>query len=199
MKKILLTFAICAFGIVNAQTEKGSWVIGGSTTIGFNNVSTKYKVEGQSSDGAKVSTFTFTPSVGYFVIDKLSVGLDLGYTTITTKYNEGNYNYKESLSTFSILPTATYYFKSDSKIMPYLGAGVGYGSTTSKEDNEENYKVDGLSWKAKGGIAYLITEKVAVDLGVSFNQFSNKESNYGYDIKTNVNTFGVAAGLSIFL
>ena len=199
MKKILLMLSFCVFGFANAQTEKGSWVISGSTTLGFNSVSTKYKVDGNTIDGPKISTFTITPSVGYFVIDKLAVGLDLGFTSMTTKLAEGPYNYKSTKSTFSILPTATYYFKSDSKFMPYLGAGLGYGSTKTKEDGEDSYTVDGFSWKAKGGIAYLITDKVAVDLGLSFNQFSNKESEYGYDIKTKINTFGVSAGFSIFL
>lgn len=200
MKKLFLTFALCAFGIVNAQTEKGSWVVGGSTTIGFNSVGTKIKADGESYDGPKVSTFNFTPSVGYFVMDKLAIGLDLGYTSITSKYTDDYYREEEKVtnSVFSILPTATYYFNSGTKVLPYLGAGIGYGSNKEKYDNV-SYTVDGLMWKAKGGIAYLITDKVAVDLGVSFNQFSNKEEEAGYDYKTVINTFGVGAGLSIFL
>lgn len=198
MKKFLLLLSLSAFGFVNAQTEKGSWVVGGSTTIGFNSVNTKEKSDGESYDGPKVSTFNFTPSVGYFVMDKLAVGLDLGYTSITTKYNDDGYTDKYTTSTFSILPTATYYFTTDSKVYPYLGAGLGYASAKEKEDRYET-TVDGFAWKAKGGIAYFITDKVAIDLGVSFNQFSNKEKEYGYEYKTIVNTFGVGAGLSIFL
>ena len=194
LKKLLLTFALCAFGIVNAQTEKGSWVIGGSTTLGFNSASSKIKAEGESYDGPKISTFNITPSVGYFAIDKLAIGVDLGYTSITTKIDSE----KEKSSLFSVLPTATYYFKSDSKLMPYLGAGVGYGSNKEEFENV-SYTTDGLMWKAKGGVAYLITDKVAVDFGVSFNQFSSKEDDFGVDYKTVVNTFGVGAGLSIFL
>jgi len=200
MKKLLFTIALCAFGIVNAQTEKGSWVVGGSTTIGFNSVGTKVKADGDSYDGPKVSTFNFTPSVGYFVMDKLAVGLDLGYTSITTKDSDGEFYEDEKVtnSVFTVLPTATYYFNSGTKIMPYIGAGVGYGSNKTKVDSY-SYTVDGFTWKAKGGIAYLITDKVAVDLGVSFNQFSNKEEEYGYEYKNIINTFGVGAGLSIFL
>ena len=71
MKKNLLIGAFALLGFAaSAQTEKGSWVVGGSTSIGFNNVSTKVKSDNTTFDGPKVNTFTIAPSAGYFVIDK---------------------------------------------------------------------------------------------------------------------------------
>ena len=64
MKKLLLVGAVALFGAMNAQTEKGSWVIGGSTTIGFNSKSSKVKYNGQSVDGPKSTSFNITPSAG---------------------------------------------------------------------------------------------------------------------------------------
>jgi outer membrane protein len=84
MKKLLLAGAIAFFGLSNAQMTKGDWVISGNTGIGFNNMETK-KVNGQTFDGTKVSTFAVTPSVGYFVIDKLAVGIDLGLQVLQQK------------------------------------------------------------------------------------------------------------------
>lgn len=198
MKKFLLLLTLSAFGFVNAQTEKGSWVVGGSTTIGFNSVGSKVDYNGGSVDGPKVSTFNFTPSVGYFVMNKLAVGLDLGFTSVSTKYNDDGSNDKYTTSTFSLMPTATYYFTTESKLFPYLGAGLGYASTKEK-DNSYETKVDGFAWKGKGGVAYFITDKVAIDIGLSYHRYSNKDTYDGQDIKTKINTFGVGAGLSIFL
>lgn len=208
MKKLFLVGALALFGAMNAQTEKGSWVVGGSTTIGFNNATTKYKYEGETADGPKVSTFTVTPSVGYFVIDKLAVGLDLGFTSLTTKEEESfggfNYSAKNTVSTFSVLPTATYYFKSDSKVLPYLGVGVGYSTSKTKYSETDSSgtdsfedKVGGFAWKGKGGIVFLITPTIGVDLGLSYLGSSGKYDGND-DVKVQTNTFGVNAGFSFF-
>lgn len=144
-------------------------------------------------DGQKVNSFTITPSAGYFVIDKLSVGLDLGFTSTTTKYDDA----KSTNNTFAILPTATYYFTDNTVIKPYLGAGIGYSSITEKEEyrgrtNETTF--DGFAWKVKGGFVYFFTPSIAADLGLSYSQFSSKNSG----VTTNVNSFGVGVGLSVF-
>ncbi len=194
----MLVGALALFAAVNAQTEKGSWVIGGSTTVGFNNVSTKYSAGNSSSTEPSVSTFTLTPSFGYFVQDKLAVGLDLGFVSMSQK--DGDYKY--TANTLSAMPTVTYYFKSATNLVPYLGAGVGYASTklTEKYDGEsESETVDGLAWKAKGGLVYLINQNIGVDLGASYNQYSNKETVMGTDYKTTVGTFGINVGFTVFL
>lgn len=202
MKKLLLAGAIALFGLSNAQMTKGDWVISGNTGMGFNNVNTTYKADGQTEDGPKVSTFSVTPSVGYFVIDKLAVGIDLGFTTATTKY-EG---LKATVSSLTVMPTATYYFTNDSKFVPFLGAGVGYASVKNKEaidfmgvSESEEMTTDGLAWKVKGGITYMATQSLGINLGVSYDQFSNKETYFGTEVKTNVKTFGANIGFSYFI
>lgn len=198
MKKLLLAGAVALFGLSNAQMTKGDWVFSGNTGLGFNSIDTKTKVEGQTYDGAKVSTFSVTPSVGYFVIDKLAVGIDLGFTSITTK-EEGD---KSTISNFSVMPTATYYFTNSSKLVPFLGAGVGYASGKTKEtysNVSQEFTTNGLAWKVKGGVTYMATQSLGINLGVSFDQFANKETYFGTEYKNTVNTFGVNVGFSYFL
>lgn len=198
MKKLLLVGAMALFGAMNAQTEKGSWVVGGSTSLGFNSVTTKFKAGSQSSTSPSVNTFTFTPSVGYFIQDNMALGVDAGFVSISQK--EGDY--KSSASTVSLMPTFTYYFKSGANIMPYLGAGLGYASTKTTEKyngGSESETVDGLAWKAKGGFVYLINSTVGVDAGLGYSSYTNKETVGGTDYKTTVGTLGVNLGLSIFL
>lgn len=198
MRKLILAGALAAFGAMNAQTERGSWVVSGSTGIGFNNMTTSAKSGGIKSEGEKVSTFTITPSVGYFVTDGLAIGLDLSYSAITTKYS----NSKTTVSTFGILPSATYYFKTASAVIPYLGAGLGYanmGNKMTENGRTDDYSQSGLAWKAKGGLVYMITPSVGLDVGVGYSQFSSKyQPLYSQEMKMTIGTLSVNGGLSIF-
>lgn len=200
MKKLFLASALALFGAMNAQTEKGSWVVSGKTGLGFNSVNTKYKAEGQSYDGPKVSTFSITPSVGYFVIDNLAAGIDLSYISTKTKVDMPyiNENYESTTSTFAIMPNATYYFPTGSSFRPYVGAGVGYGTSKGTESDavlSGSESAGGLLWGAKGGFVYLMNSTVGLDLGLGYNSFQNKKDN----VTTNVGTFGVNLGVSFFL
>ncbi|SHF27606.1 OmpW family outer membrane protein [Chryseobacterium takakiae] len=205
MKKLLLAGAVALFGLANAQMTKGDWVISGNTGMGFNNINTNTKVNGTKYDETKVSSFSVTPSVGYFVIDGLAVGIDLGFNTNTTK-SDGS---KVTLSTFSVMPTATYYFNTDSKFFPFVGAGIGYASTKTKFNISNaiadpllwsgDTTTDGLAWKAKAGVTYMATQSLGINLGLGFDQFYNKETYSGIDYKTTSNTFGVNVGFSYFI
>ena len=201
MKKLLLVGALALFGAMHAQTEKGSWVVSGKTGLAFNSVNTKYTVQGKDFDGPKVNNFNITPSVGYFVMDDLAIGLDLGFTsTKTTFKNETvGVNYEEKTSLFTLLPNATYYFATGSNFRPYLGAGVGYGSLTSTDFyNEKATTKGGLAWGAKGGFVYLLNSTVGLDLGVGYNDFTTKDTVEGTEIKSNASGIGVNAGISVF-
>ena len=198
MKKLLVLGAFALFGAMNAQTEKGSWVVGGSTNLGFNSTSEKWKYDGDSEDGPKSSTFSFSPSVGYFVANNIAVGLDATISSTTLKEEFVGEDYKYTESTFAIMPTGTYYFKSDSKVLPYLGVGAGYASISSKEDGEDKSTWGGFAWKGKGGVVFLLNQTVGIDLGVSYMGVNATNDDVD-DVKVNRGTFGVNAGISIFL
>ena len=196
MKKKLLVSA-CAFLALSlcAQTKKGNWVVSGSTTLGFDNTSTKFKSGNITISGPKTNKFTITPSAGYFVMDNLSIAVDLEFTSRSTKYEEENI--KDTNNAFAILPTATYYFTDSKVIKPYVGAGIGYASITEKEEYRGRTTSDttnGLAWKVKGGIAYFLKRNVAADLGISYSQFSSSDNG----ITTHVNNFGIGVGISVF-
>lgn len=204
MKKLVLAGAFALFGAVtmNAQTTKGSWVIEGKTNLGFNSVSTKSKSGSSEENGPKVSTFNITPSVGYFVADNLAIGVDFGLISVTSKEEISIFKKEEKQTQLNILPNVTYYFATASNFRPYLGVGVGYGSVTSKLTetigsltNEDKGTYGGFLWGVKGGAVYLLNSTVGLNLGLGFNQFTSKEN----DVKTTASTFGVNAGISVFL
>ncbi|MDV3661063.1 hypothetical protein CMU70_11395 [Elizabethkingia anophelis] len=196
MKKKLLVSACALLALtVCAQTKKGNWVVSGSTTLGFDNTNTEFKRGNVSISGPKINRFTITPSAGYFVMDNLSVGLDLEFTSRSTKYEEDDI--KDTNNAFAILPTATYYFTDNKVIKPYIGAGIGYASIAETEESRGRSYHDttnGLAWKVKGGVAYFLRRNVAADLGISYSQFSSNDEG----ITMHVNNFGIGVGVSVF-
>jgi outer membrane protein len=205
MKKLLLAGAVALFGLSNAQMTKGDWVISGNTGLGFNATSSKIKANGQSEDGPKISSFSVTPSVGYFVINGLAVGIDLGFNSTTTKQDGDKMTY----STFSVMPTGTYYFNTGGKFFPFVGAGVGYASTKTKYSFSSSISdpllfsgdatEDGLAWKAKAGVTFMATQSLGINLGVGFDQFYTKDTYNNIEVKTTRNNFGVNVGFSYFI
>jgi outer membrane protein len=80
-RKLLVTalFILCFSAFTFAQVEKGNWFFGGSSSLEFMSGKEKIKTGGTTSDGAKFTNFSFRPQVGYFVIDKIPVGLSLDF------------------------------------------------------------------------------------------------------------------------
>lgn len=205
MKKLLLAGTMALFGLSNAQMTKGGWVISGNTGLGFNTTSSTTKANGKSEDGPKISKFSITPSVGYFVINGLAVGIDLGLDNETNKY-DGD---KVTNTRFSVMPTATYYFQTGTKFFPFLGVGIGYATNKTKYNFsnsivdpllfDENRTEDGLTWKAKAGVTYMATQSLGVNLGLGFDQFYTKNTYYNREVKTTRSNFGVNVGFSYFI
>lgn len=202
MKKLTLIALLAFFGTANAQTEKGNWIVSGATSLGFNSNKITNKSGDVSVDGQKTTTFNVKPAIGYFVIDNLSVGIDLGYEV--KKYDEYlgfEQKTKVTASTFSVLPSATYYFKTDSKAFPYVGAGAGYALNNSKTTITAPYKTNFFQWKAKAGLAYFITPSIAVDLGLSYDQLSTtfNETQMISENKVIFKNFGANIGINVVL
>jgi outer membrane protein len=75
MKKILTLLLLFLSSLAVAQTQKGSFMIGGSGTMSFN------KNDWDGSGNSKNTTLNLSPDVGYFLTKNLAVGLwlPLGY------------------------------------------------------------------------------------------------------------------------
>jgi len=214
MKKITLLIALISFGAISAQTEKGTFAISGKTGLGFTSTTVKYENAGQTEDGPKTSSFNISPSVGYFIIDNLEIGLELDYTTSTTKQKivgspatVGTPGYpsidtKSTETTFAIMPTTTYFFSKE-KARPYINAGMGFvdikqkanslsssGAISSYENNN-----NGFIWGVGGGLAYFISKSISFDLGLGYAKYTYKED--GVKIKSGALNANI--GISVFI
>ena len=74
MKKIVLTlFAACLVFAASAQIAQGTILVGASSSLGFSSF---------NKDAGGFTQFNLDVRGGYFVIDNLAFGLNLGFSTI---------------------------------------------------------------------------------------------------------------------
>ena len=178
---------------LSAQTEKGNWFFGGDTSLSFVSSNIQPERDGDNLEKTTISNITFKPSANYFLQDNLAVGLGLLFQSRTNK--EGSD--KGTEVTTALLPSVTYFFSSGSKLVPYVGAGVGLMSLKSK-DSDANLKYNGLAFTSSGGFAYFLSDSVSLNLGFSYLSSNLKDEKQSKN-KIKTNAFGVTLGFGVFL
>lgn len=165
-KIVLLLVAVAFTSLAFGQLQQGSWIVSGNSSLQV----TSSKVEG---DDSSATTVIFSPSIGYFVVDGLAVGIG------------GNVLNSEGFTTYSVLPSASYYFLTQSPVRPFIQVGVGYSGMSV-----EGESIGGLALGAGAGITYLINQHVGFNLGLQYlrGEYSGAVNN----------TFGGALGFSLF-
>ena len=141
---ILVLFIVCVSSASYSQTNKGNWIVSGSSTLQVTN----NKFEG-GDDGA--TTVILSPSIGYFVANNLSLGVAMTLMT------------SEGTTAISVLPTASYYIETQSQLKPFIDLGIGYSSIS---DDEDTY--GGLAIGAGVGIMYELNKNVGLNIGLQY-------------------------------
>lgn len=87
-KTIILSMILAGTSFLSAQTSKGSMMLGGS--LGFNSRNSETTITNSGVSAVtverKYSGFNFSPTFGYFVADKLAVGLILDFSSSNNTY-----------------------------------------------------------------------------------------------------------------
>lgn len=172
MKKVLLTAALVAlFGWANAQTEEGSMLVSATSNLGF----TSSKADGANERG---NVFFLNTSAGYFVIDNLTAGLNLGFSS----FSQGDI----SSNAIQIGPFARYYVNG----IFFLGASYSFESgKTSNSFSENTFNREFLGLEA--GYPIWLVDNVAIE--PAFVYQSQKSDDFG-----DVNSFGINVGFSLY-
>lgn len=180
MKKTITIFSFIFTSLVTytqAQTSQGSLSLGGGISI------TSEKDENPGED-VKTTIVRFSPSVGYFVVDNLAVGLNLDLTS--RKREDDKY------SDLLIGPFARYYkYTSNEKFAFYGEVGFLFGSTKNEPDGQDEIKGSLFNFYISPGFAYFFNEKWALDLRLQGISYSSEDPNKDRDDdKENTFTFG---------
>jgi outer membrane protein len=175
MKKTIFTLLVVfgSFGAF-AQFEQGTMLVGGDFGLEF--TTQKAKGNGQTSTLGKSSEFSFNPDFGYFVIDNLAVGANLGLSL--TSYKSDGSAYKYTTNSLTVGPFVRYYFP----VKIFLQGNLGIGTMKSKDDNngdidENKYSVFGTSLGA--GYALMLNDNVAIEPLIGYQSISQKDKSTG--------------------
>jgi len=210
MKKIILSVFVLSLlftWTVNAQTEKGNFLFGVSSTIntggdlgsqllGLGFGSTKY---GEDSDPYKYTAFNFLPRAGFFAIDNLAFGLDI---IVGIWSEKGDNDEKYSSSTLAAGPFVRYYYPFSDKIYGIGEFSTAFGICNELDDYgtsefEEKY---GL-WTIGGGAgaAFFLCPCISLDMLAGYSRTVWNEKDVEYEYKETSGAFGIRIGVSIYL
>jgi hypothetical protein len=132
MKKLFfILLAVFAAGSASAQINKGSVLVGASSNMNFTSIS--------PDNGDNYSIFDLSLKGGYFFMDNVTVGLNLGYQKLDDF----------TISTFGLF--GRYYYKGK-----FFG---GTGFNVIKYENQDSQ----TSIPFELGYAAFITENIAVE------------------------------------
>ena len=180
--KILFLFlSILAIIVANAQITKGNWMVGGSASF------SSYKVvyDRPVIATVKLTSYNVIPKIGFFPIDKLALGLNLGYSYSKQVNKDANINTKTESYRFG--PFVRYYYLNPVKntnIFSEIGYNYDYSITSNSNSN--NYQVS-------TGIAIFFNSSVAFEIAGKYYKF-NDLSNGG-----NADDIRLEIGLQIHL
>lgn len=207
MKKRLISsamFVLCLSTFTFAQVEKGNLFFGGSSNIEFNATKEKITNGGTTTESSKYSDFDFRPQVGYFVINKLPVGLFMDLDIDKMKMIDSDNEYK--WTSFMIGPFVRYYITDLDGFMPYGEAAIGFGAGNNKStymgtESDEKYKM--LTYRLGIGGTYFVTDNVGIDLflgyGMDQETYENNEEADRSDSETTYKYGGLDINLGFVI
>ncbi len=131
MKKLLLCsiFLVLLHLTASAQVlDKGNFIIG--STVGFSTAKSNVSAGEQEEEGLSARQLNIAPNIGYFVVDKLAVGLGADFTlNAVTEPNKD----KTEDSDLLFGPFVRYYFPTSDNVAFFLVTNFGFGNS---KDNQ---------------------------------------------------------------
>jgi outer membrane protein len=179
MKKIIFTAAaIFAFGIANAQDKKeesgfgfskGNIMVEGN--LGFSSGTDTDSFLGVDIEEDKFSSFSFNPKVGYFISDKLALGVELNVASGTnenTQFGAPNVVTENKSNSIGAGVFARYYFLNlGERFKTYGEAGLGFGSGKNETNGVETSSSSSVGFGVGLGINYFLTPRFAINFGLT--------------------------------
>lgn len=148
----------------------------------------------------KTSLFNFSPKFGYFVTDKIAVGMQLGIGNEKITKMANDVEMVDKTNSFGIGAFGRYYFlEVGSRFKTYAELGAGYnqigGEMNDGTNTVDDIKTKGFGINAGIGANYFLTERIAVSFAfadvLSFNSYKldvdGAKSNTEFN--SNINVF----------
>ena len=177
---IILSFTFTVFG----QTEKGKFFVSGDINLDFSFHEKKFKNSVDITDEGHITNFGFSPFAGYFLSNKLAVGISVPVSIESEKTDAGNI-YR--LSSFVIAPFIRYYL-GQGKLKPFIYGLAGTGKLKAKiiisSDDiiESSYNL--FVYEFGYGLAFYLNDIVSLDVTMNYtSEITQDNSTFGSKLK----------------
>lgn len=190
--KLFLALSLLITLTTNAQITKGNWMVGGSGDF-----STKKLVNNYSDGTSETNAFRsieITPNIGYFIKDKLALGVKIGYEG---EFYSGNTSSPEQhYNTIYSGPFVRYYLLNSQKLInPFIESSFIFGNKHSSSSAFKSTNTSINSVYLSAGSSLFLNSSVGLDLTLKYSIKDEKvESN-----KLKTNDFQIGIGFQIFL
>ena len=211
MKKIILSVAaVFAFGFANAQEEvkeakgfgfsKGNIMIEGN--IGFSSNNATDSFGGTDTEERKMNSLNFNPKAGYFLTDKIAVGVELGVGSSKSETTDmtvtPNVTAEVKNNNFNGGVFARYYFLDlGQRFKTYAEAGLGFGSAKQETNGTEDWSRNNFGFGLDLGMNYFVSESFAINFGLA-NVLGFNAGKTDYNGGGETKFSGVNANLNVF-
>lgn len=194
-KLFLIAFLTLWYANLDAQTEAGNFLFGGSSKLGFSAVKTKLSSDGESYDYSKTKILNFSPQIGYFVIDGLAIGVEIPVNSQVENVDFMGQKMTSKSFAYAVAPFARYYFGSQN-VRPFLHGSAGVGSENYKyeedgDSDEDKYKI--VLFSLGGGVGIFVNDNVSFDCGIFYSSMTRKFDDY---MGSNVSVDQITSGFN---
>lgn len=194
MKKVLfplIFICLVSFNIF-AQNKQGSLAIGGTLNLDLG--SQKDKNANVTTDGPKTTGFTLIPSAEYFISDKFSAGIGIGYDSYRRKDVNGNNTTITSTGAPVIKPFVRMYFPMGEKVSIFAQGSIYLepGKTTTKttianvttsaSNNDFTLRIG-----VTPGLSVSLSDKIALEATFGFIGYDHNSQENGPNNSTTTN------------
>lgn len=205
MKAFKLFFAIALLFTINSfgQLDKKTWLVGGTGSFDSYKQNETFVFTGTGENieiERSIKEIEFSPKVGYFVIDKLALGVGISYISETSesKTIRGNASGGSSKShSFYVGPFARYYFLNKEK--PYnILAEANYQFGSISQGSVDPSKGNLSRFSIFVGPEIYFNSSVGMSFLVGYTN-SNRVMDKNIDVSNSTRGFQVALGFQIYL
>lgn len=177
MKKIVMIVSALVLGTsAMAQTDQGGWMLGAGSNLGYSSV----KQDNDQEDAE--NALSFNVRAGYFVIDHLAAGLDIGYNSTS----QGD----ADASALGVGPYLRY-FLMENKLFGELS--YQFQTVSAGGENLGNGSAIGIG----AGYAAWLNDNVTIEPMVKYSLLGFKAE--GADEAVNGSGFGLMVNFGIYL
>ncbi|MFN7116169.1 MAG: outer membrane beta-barrel protein [Saprospiraceae bacterium] len=204
-KLILLVIGLLLAGSGIAQvTRQGNFILG--STIGFSSVNSQIvqdKGSGETQADNPYSTqLSLAPSIGYFLIDNLPLGIRMDYTFNRVKDQNG---LRAEDSNILFGPFARYYMSLKNNMYFFGEAGFGFGNSRDTKDlasGTQKINTNLFSFGVGPGVTVIATNAIGLEALVKYNYARSKFDTEILGVKqnttSNTNQISISLGVQFY-